>query len=141
MVGQPYVITDIHKCEPQVVIACGAKVVKSLFNDKTKLSSIRGNVVEFSTGKYFTRDFKTLVIPTESPASFSMGYGDIEVFRSELKRADVHRRAKRWIKGIPKIFIYLPKITRPPPGTGQWGPSRYFIVKMDCRSLRHKFSG
>lgn len=86
-VGQPYVVADIQKCQPQVIIACGAKIVKALFNDKTKLSSVRGSVVPFSTAQYFSREVTAPLIPTESPASFALGYGDIEVFRSELVRA------------------------------------------------------
>jgi DNA polymerase I-like protein with 3'-5' exonuclease and polymerase domains len=74
----PYVLADIRNCRPRVVLAMGANPLKAIFGPKTKLDSRRGGVYEFEG---------IPVVPSVSHMGFMSGYGDIEVFRAELRRA------------------------------------------------------
>lgn len=78
----PYLIEDIYQIRPQVIIACGAHAVKSLYGQKAKLDSIRGSVLYFR-GSHL----EIPVVPTVSHLAFLGGHANISVFRDELRRA------------------------------------------------------
>lgn len=69
---------DIRQCRPKVIVTFGADAYKALFGTKAKLDTERGNVLSYEG---------IPVIPTVSHQGFMAGYGDIDVFRAELRRA------------------------------------------------------
>jgi DNA polymerase-1 len=73
-----FVNEDIKYCDPDVIIALGADAYKSIYGKDAKLDSSRGDVLTFNNSK---------VIPTSSPWAFVSSHADIQVFRSELRRA------------------------------------------------------
>jgi len=73
-----YAAEDARNIRPKVIITLGAVSLKSLFGKKMKLDSVRGNTLSFDG---------IPVVPTASHLMFMSGYGDIDVFRSELRRA------------------------------------------------------
>ena len=86
-VNSAYMLADIQACKPEVVIVCGAKMLPYLFGPKTKLDSVRGDVLDLDLSNHFENGHKCKVIPTVSHLGFLGGHSDIEVFRSELRRA------------------------------------------------------
>lgn len=78
-----FVVEDIEQCRPEVIITFGAQALKSLFGQKTKLESVRGDVLT-----YKFRDGNTCkVVPTASYLSFLGSHADIDQFRIEMQRA------------------------------------------------------
>jgi len=86
-VNSTYMLADIQACKPKVIIVCGAKMLSHLFGDKTKLDTVRGDILDLDLSKHFENGHKCKVIATVSHLGFMSGYSDIAVFRSELKRA------------------------------------------------------
>jgi DNA polymerase I-like protein with 3'-5' exonuclease and polymerase domains len=69
---------DVLHIRPKVIITLGAAAYRCLFGQKAKLDSVRGDVITFDG---------IPVVATASHLQFATGYGDIDVFRAELRRA------------------------------------------------------
>jgi uracil-DNA glycosylase family 4 len=74
----PYVRADAYACKPKVIITFGADALKAFFGHDAKLDNFRGTVHTWEG---------IPVVPTISPAVFTGTTGGIEVFKSELFRA------------------------------------------------------
>ena len=74
----PYVCADAFACQPKAIITFGADALKAFFGKDEKLDNYRGSVHAWQG---------IPVIPTISPAVFTGTTGGIDVFRSELYRA------------------------------------------------------
>lgn len=83
-----FVRADIEKCCPKLIVTFGADAFKALFGPKAKLDNVRGNVSVYNG---------IPVVVTSSHMGFMAGYGDIDVFRSELQRA-AQIQAGYWTK-------------------------------------------
>jgi len=102
-----YMLADIQACKPKVVIVCGAKMLPYLFGSKAKLDSVRGDVLDLDLSPHFENGHRCKVIATVSPAGFLSGYSDIEVFRSELKRAVGVLNDVVVAKPVPEEYLVL----------------------------------
>ncbi len=78
-----YLQADIENCKPDVIIAFGADSLKALFGKHAKLDTFHGDVLT-----YTTHDGSEIpVVPTYNPLAFLGGHAEIEVFRSDLRKA------------------------------------------------------
>jgi len=73
-----YALEDVKQIRPKVVITLGAAALRALFGQKAKLDSVRGDTLHLDG---------IPVVPTASHLQFMSGYGDIDVFRAELRKA------------------------------------------------------
>ena len=74
----PYLQADVEHCRPRAVLTFGSDALKGLLGEHGKLATYRGEVADW---KGFP------IVMTQTCKEFMSGYGGIEVFRAELRRA------------------------------------------------------
>ncbi len=74
----PFVRADAYACRPKAIITMGSDALRCFYGKQAKLDSYRGSVHEWQG---------IPVIPTCSPFMFSSSLAGIDVFQSELSRA------------------------------------------------------